>query len=192
MANSLAARAAMAGLISMGKQTEAQRIAETTDAARVNLLGAVPIVSNATQKTQLRLFVLASLDSKWSIEVRREAIKTLPSISDEKNESFAILAEQLREPELEEFAVQSFLKISLATVTSNAAKQVAEILVSRAEATPASERSSNRFVDAAQLVERLLPRLDEADSRSMRKRMQAIAVASHSHKKRSPKRCDMT
>ena len=174
--NSLAARAAMAGLISMGKQSEAQRIAETTDAARVNLLGAVPLVTNVTQRTQLRPFVLASLDPKWNIDVRREATKTLPSLSDEENESFAVLAEQLREPELEETAVQSLLKISPATVTANSAKQVAETLVARAEATPASERSSNRFVDAAQLVERLLPRLAEADSRAMRTRMQAIAV----------------
>ena len=170
------ARAAMAALVSSGKSDEAKRIAESNETARIQLIAALTMVPDAKQRAQMKPLVVASLQPNMSINVRREAILAMPGLGGEASEIFSQISEQLRAPELEESSVLSLLKVDLTGTSATAAKPVAEFLVARAEGTPANERTSNRFIDAAQLVDRLLQALSDADARSLRQRMQAISV----------------
>ncbi len=170
------ARAAFAGLIEGNNSGEASEIAKSNNASRTNLLAAMKLVPEESSLAILQDFVTESLEAKFPVAVRRAAVAALPKLSDASEDKFAKLAELVREPELEEVSVQSFLTLDLSTIASSLAESIAQHLVARAEATTASERTSNRFVDFSQLVERLMARVPETESRRLRSRMQAIAV----------------
>ncbi len=174
--NAYVARAAFAGLIEGNNSGETSEIAKLNNASRTNLLAAMKLVPGESSLAKLQDFVTESLEAKFPVDVRRAAVAVLPKLSDASEEKFAKLAELIREPELEEVSVQSFLTLDLSTIASSLAEPIAQHLVARAEATAASDRTSNRFVDSSQLVERLLTRLPETESRMLRSRMQAIAV----------------
>ncbi len=172
----LVCRAAMAALINSGQVTSAQKIAATEDNARVGFLAAASMVTPEDKRLALRAFVLESLQPRVAKEVRHQAALSLPSVGGEPNDNFAALAKLIDEPAMEEVAVQSLLRINSAKIEPALATLVATRLITTAEATPAAKRTTDRFIDAAQLLDRLLPRLAEQESKSMRRRMQDIAV----------------
>jgi len=174
--NPLVIRAAMAALVDSGRIEAAKKIALSNDTASVGLLAATAFVLDASERAGMREFVLDSLKSTMSVAVRREAAASLPNTGGEAVGNFAELAKLIVEPEIEEVAVASLLKIDGAQVPAVEARSVVEHLVTRAEATPAAERTADRFIDAAQLIERLLPRLPEAELRTLRQRMLEIVV----------------
>lgn len=174
--NSHICQAAMAALINSGKITEAQTIATNDDTACIGFLAAATIIPSEESRLALRTFVLESLQSSAPQDVRLQAARSLPSVGGELNDNFTALAKLLDEPAMQEVAVQSLLKINSAKVDPAVAQQVATLLIAKAEATPAANRTADPFIDAAQLIDRLLPRLAEQESKSMRKRMQDIAV----------------
>ena len=172
----LVCQAAMAALINSGNASAAQKIAATGTTAKVGLLAAVMIVPAEENRFGLRAYVLEALQVSLPKEVRLQAALSLPSVGGAPNDIFAALAKMIAEPAMEEVAVQSLLKINSLKIEPALARQVAIQLIAIAEATPADKRTTDHFIDAAQLVDRLLPRLDEEESKSMRKRMQDIAV----------------
>ena len=172
----LVCQAAMAALINSGKADEAQKLAASNEAACIGLLAAATIVPSEENRSALRPFVIESLRSNASKEIRHQAAISLPSVSGDPNDNFSVLTKLMNEPTMEEVAVQSLLRIPLAKIESALAEQVVVKLITRAEATPAAKRTTDSFIDASQLVDRLLPRLAEQESKLMRKRMQDIAV----------------
>ncbi|MDX1925574.1 MAG: plastocyanin/azurin family copper-binding protein [Pirellulaceae bacterium] len=174
--NQLVCQAAMASLIHSGKADVARQLANSGEAARVGLLAAVALVPSDESRLALRPLVLESLKSGVPEEVRSQAIRSLPSVGGEPNDNFSILAALINEAGLVEAVVQSLLKFDSTKIESTLAQQVVDRLLVRAEATPAAQRTSDSFVDAAQLVDRLLPRLPEQESKALRQRMQDIAV----------------
>lgn len=172
----LVCQAAMAALINSGRAEEAQKMASANGVAHVGLLAAATIVPSEEKRFAMRSFVLESLKSTATKEVRQHAVQSLPSVGGDPSNSFAALAKLIDEPEMEEVAVQSLLKLDLSKVEPALAQQVAALLTAKAEATPAANRTTDGFIDAAQLVDRLLPRLAEQESKAMRKRMQEVAV----------------
>lgn len=174
--NQLVCQAAMASLIHSGKADVARQLASGGEAARVGLLAAVALVPSDENRLALRPLVLESLTSGVPEEVRSQAIRSLPSVGGEPNDNFSILAALINEAGLVEAVVQSLLKFDSTKIESTLAQQVIDRLLVRAEATPAAQRTSDSFVDAAQLVDRLLPRLPEQESKALRQRMQDIAV----------------
>ncbi len=174
--NPLVCQAAMAALINSGNVNAAQRIAATEDSAHIGFLAAATIVPDESSRHALRAYVIDSMQSNNSIGVRHQAALSLPSVGGEPNDNFAVLAKLIAEPAMEEVAIQSLLKVNSTKIEPALAKQIATQLVTMAEATPAAKRTLDRFIDAAQLVDRLLPRLAERESKAMRIRMQEIAV----------------
>lgn len=169
-------QAAMAMLIQSGNELVALQAAATSDALRVGLLAAIAIVPDESKRAGLRAYVIESLQAGVSTEVRQQAARSLPSVGGDPNDSFAVLANLIADPEMKEVAVRSLLRINAPKVSANLARQVTMDLMNKAEATPAAKRTTDSFIDAAQLLERLLPRLSESESKSIRKRMQDIAV----------------
>ncbi len=174
--NRFVCQAAMAALLHSGRTSEAEKVAVANDNAKIGMLAAVAIVPDEARRLSLRNVVLDSLKTPANKDVRYQAALSLPSVGGSANENFAALASLISEPEMEEVAVQSMLKLDTKTIDPESAMQVARALLIRAESTPADKRTSDPFVDAAQLVDRLLTRLPEQESKSMRKRMQDIAV----------------
>jgi len=172
----LVCQATMAALINSGNVIAAQKIAATEDTARVGFLAAVTIVPSAESRLALRTFVLEALQPGAPQDVRHQAALSLPSVGGDSNGNFAALAKLINEPAMEEVAVNSLLKINSTKIEAALAQKVATQLIAGAESTPAAQRTTDRFIDAAQLVDRLLPRLGEQESKSMRKRMRDIAV----------------
>ncbi len=172
----LVCQAAMAALIHSGNAIAAQKIAATEASARIGLIAAAMIVPAEKDRLALRTGVLDGLRSSAPREVRYQAALSLPAVGGEPNDNFAALAKLIGEPAMEEVAVQSLLKINLVKIEPALAQQVVTHLISRAEATPTDKRTTDPFIDVAQLVDRLLPRLAEQESKAMRQRMQDIAV----------------
>jgi putative heme-binding domain-containing protein len=172
----LVCQAALAALINLGNTQAVQQIVATDDASRVGLLAAIVIVPDESKRIALRAYVTESLGASFAGDVRRQAALSLVSVGGEPNENFSMLAHLLTEPDLEAAAVQSLLKINPAKIEPALAHRVATHLVTKAEATAAAQRTTDQFIDAAQLVDRMLPRLPEQESRALRKRMQDIAV----------------
>lgn len=174
--NPLVNQAAMAGLISSGRSDAAQKMASTDQALRINLLAAIPLVPNDSQRAAMRDYVIAQLSDDTPPNIRRQAIISFPSVGGDANDSFGRIAKLIAEPKLVDVAVQSLLKLDTSKVAPGLALDVATQLITKAEATPAAQRTTDQFIDLAQLVDRLLPRIEEQQSKSMRKRMQDIAV----------------
>ena len=172
----LVCQAAMAALINSGKANEAQKLAASNESVSIGLLAAATIVPSEENRFALRPFVIESLRPSASKEIRHQAAMSLPSVGGDPNDNFSELAKLMDEPTMEEVAVQSLLRIPLAKIETTLAEQVVVKLIAKAEATPAAKRTTDSFIDASQLVDRLLPRLAEQESKLMRKRMQDIAV----------------
>ena len=172
----LVLRAAMAALVQTGRAQVAEELANSNEQARVGLLEAISFVSSNSKREGLREFVLASLKAAMPVAVRRAAVANLPNVGGAAVGNFAELAKLIVEPEIQDVVVQSLLKLDVAQIQAVDARPVIDHLVARAEAAPAAERTADRFVDAAQLVDRLLAKLPEAESRALRERMQEIVV----------------
>jgi putative heme-binding domain-containing protein len=171
----LVCQAAMACLINSGQADVALQIATSSEPARLGLLAAVTLVPSEEKRFALRAKVLESLQPGVPKEIRVQGVRSLPSVGGEPNDNFKILA-ALIDADTAESVVQSLLKFDSTKIESSLAQQVVARLIARAEATPAAQRTSDSFVDAAQLVDRLLPRLSEQESKALRQRMQDITV----------------
>lgn len=172
----LVCQAAMACLINAGQADVALNLATSSEPARLGLLAAATLVPSEEKRFALRAKVLESLQAGVSNEIRVQAVRSLPSVGGEPNDNFTILAALIDEADTADAVVQSLLKFDATKIESAFAQQLVARLIARAEATPAAQRTSDSFVDAAQLVDRLLPRLSEQESKALRQRMQDIAV----------------
>lgn len=175
----LARRAALAWLIQHGQAAVAKEKTQASESLRASFLSAVLIVPNAEARRPLRSYVLDSLAADQPLTLQLPAIAALPSVTfstADVQQSADLLSGYIERKEFAEGAVQSLLKLDLQSLPSDLAKRLADRLVHRAEATPAAQRTDDAFVDASQLIEKLLPKLPESEARTFRQRLREIAV----------------
>ncbi len=115
-------------------------------------------------------------DAQQSVAIKRQAIRALATISADGSDKFARLVKLSGELELREEAIKALLTVPTNERDAKLATQLSDSLITEAEATPIDARTSDRFIDAAQLAESLLPALPTDASRTLRQRWQAISV----------------
>jgi putative heme-binding domain-containing protein len=174
----LARRAAMAGLIQSDHTDIAQQLATSDPKLRQSFLGAIAIVPDPSKRISLRPEIVKAIDRKTSTNIIHQAISSLAAASTDAdaNDNVNRLMEFIQDPDLSGSAVQSLLSVGFSKLDAGLAAKLATALVVRAEATPADLRTADSFVDASQLIDKLLPKLPESESRSLRQRMREIAV----------------
>jgi len=174
---SMWARRAAAGALFTAEQANIVREhAQQSAEAAVDMLTAISWLSNEADRNKLRGDVIMWLESNQPLPVKQQAIRTLASITADGADKFARLKSLYDQAELREEAVRAMLTVPPSQRDVELVKQLSDQLIMEAEATPIAARTSNRFVDASQLAESLLPALPADASRATRGRWQAISV----------------
>lgn len=169
-------RAALAGLIKSGASDVARTAVKEDAEKRTDLLAAVAITESAELRDAFRGDVLAALDSAAPSSLRTQAIKTLGTLTQSPGESFELLAKAADDASFKAAAVSSMLKLPSAACATATADKLTAKLVSEAVQSPIDVRSSDAYLDAAQLAENLLPRLSDEVAKGRRKQLREAAV----------------
>lgn len=171
-----ARRAAVAGLLLAGEAEEVRKHAAESSEHAVDFLAAVHWLSEQAKRDALRDDILALLAPNQPVEVRRQAIAALATLSPEGAEHFARLAQLYTEEPLRDEAVKAFLQTPITASDEKLVPALVEQLVQGAEATPIDQRTSESFIDAVQLAEKWMARLPTSASRAYRERLEKVAV----------------
>ena len=176
-----ARRAASACLLVAGKRDPVLVAAGTDPNSAVDFLTAIPWIDAPAVRDSLRSEVLKRLKTDQPLELRLQAIRTLATISAAADENFRLLAQLVGDAALGSEAVKALLQIQAhapTVIDANSAglNGLARQLIDQAESTPIAERSSDGFVDRAQLLEILSPGLPAEVSKSYLQRMRAVAI----------------
>lgn len=167
---------ALAALIVAGQAAKATQFASTSMEARFDFLAAVPMVRSATLRSDQRPTVVDSLDEQFPPRVRRAAITALAAIPADRTDTYRRLAPLVENQQLKDTAVRSLLKIQANQRDKQVSAQLLDLLVQHAEQTPAAKRTTDEFIDAMQLAERLLADVGATAAREYRERLGAVTV----------------
>lgn len=178
-------QATAAALLTAGHVETVRKQAAQSPERTIDFLTAIALLTNEDARNALRSDVVAVLEnaSQWEsapsdqgIAVQRQAIRTLATLSADGSDKFARLVTLYSQEALRDDAVRAMLTIPASQRDARRATQLSEQLIATAEATPIDARTTDRFIDAAQLAESLLPALTAETSRALRQRWQAISV----------------
>lgn len=113
---------------------------------------------------------------KQNNQVRRAAIAALADIQNNQQESFDLVADLVSNRQLADVAVRTLLRIPAKNRSPEAARKLAVKLIEKIEATPAKDRTSDVFLDHAELASQLLVAFPPDKSRALRNRLREVAV----------------
>ncbi|MGN6545119.1 MAG: plastocyanin/azurin family copper-binding protein [Aureliella sp.] len=171
-----ARRAAVAGLLVAGRTDDVRKHAGESPEHAIDFLAAVHWLGDQKQRDALRGDILALLANDQPVEVRRRAIAALATLSSDGTDDFARLAGLYAEQPLRAEAVKAMLQVPVSASDEKLLPTLTEKLVEGAEATPIAERTSESFIDAVQLAEKLMAGLPADTSRAYRERLRKVAV----------------
>lgn len=175
--NSLLRPTGYAGLIAAQQQASAWKLAQISEAATLDFLAAVPLVSKAEQRATLReTIVQLAGDADGSPAIRTAAIRALAVVPGDEGATFQLVSSFVGDPAYQTAAIKTLLRIEKEHREADAALSLLDNLVNHAEATPAAERTTNDFIDAMQLADELMASAAVAKARSYRERLRAITV----------------
>ncbi len=169
-------RVALAALISAGQAELAQRLTSKDVSGQVDFIAAIPWVQAPSQRNKLREWVIAELDDKSPSILRQTAVETLASLTVELTDTFRRVAELVGQAELSDVAVRTLASIPTSDRPAATCQPLALRLLEIAEATPAADRTSDRFVDLSQLFDSLLSNVPAEIAKAYRQRMREISV----------------
>lgn len=171
--NGFVKAAAHAGLITAGAADAAWAQTKGNEDAISDWLAAVPLVENADQ---LRPRIVSLLDESRPNGVRAAAATALASVTANQPDTFRRLAPLAAEEQLQAAAIRTLNRIPPKHYDREAAQRLANHLVQRAEATPAAQRTTDEFLDAMQLADRLFGRIPTDTAKAYRARLSEITV----------------
>ncbi len=167
---------AFAALVAIGRADLAHVTAESGQDAMVSMLNAVQILPSKKLKTEQRDFAIAAFENADSVDVKKAAIETLCKIPAEQADAFARLIQLVDDDELRIAACRALMQLPADVFQSDSSLVAANALVGFAESTQPANRTTDSFVDAMQLVDRLLTRVPTASARELRTRLREITV----------------
>ena len=160
--------AAYAALIAAGEQV-------TAPDNSAEWLLAVPKVPGEKTRAALRGEVVRLLGS-GDVNVRRAAVEALAAVPAGRGDTFTRLAKLLGDPALRPAAVRTLLTVPSEDRDPAAAAGALETLVALAEDTPAADRTTDDFLNAMQLADGLVGRVDANRADALRARLREVAV----------------
>lgn len=182
--SSLVCMAGFCGMLLADSLEEARKIADGSDQSTISWLEAVDLLSSAStsssenphRRIALRTQVVELLSSGPSRDVTNVCLKTLAHIPEMQADSYVRISEFIDDAVLRPTAVHALLEIPPEVRDSAVSSRLAVKLVSLAEQTATADRTSDAFLDMAQLIDQLLLQLSTADARDLRERMRSVAV----------------
>lgn len=169
-------RAVGGALLASGHLEQVVRHSNQSESAAIDMLAAVALLNNVESRNSLRAFVVEFLEGEQPIAVKQQAIRALATITASGADKFKTLVALASQPELRDESVRAMLTVPVNERDAKLAGQLSEDLLKVAEATPIKERTSDPFIDAAQLAESLFGSLPEAQSKAFRNRWRSISV----------------
>ncbi len=169
-------RAAAGTLLLIGNLTAVRQHAQKSPEAALDMLTAVGLLNSETTRNSVRGDVIAMLEASQPVKVKQQAIRALAAITADGQDKFTRLMALYAQPDLREEVVRAMLTVPADQRDTKLASELSNQLITWAEATPIDARTSDPFIDAAQLAESLLPSLPAEPSRALRKRWQTISV----------------
>jgi putative heme-binding domain-containing protein len=166
----------MAGLIVAGELESALAKGAKDNAAKLDLLSAVPLVPQPKSRAALRSTVAGLCAESEAIAVRKSAIGALSRIPANYEENFKLVAGFVDEKQLTNAVISTALRIPSKNRDPETAGELADWLVDFAEKTPPAERTTDEFIDAMQLVDQLLAQVPTAAAKEYRNRLNAVIV----------------
>ncbi len=174
--SSLVSAAGMAGLTLAGDSSSAWQIASASPAAAEAWLESILLLPSADLKLQLRPNAIELLESNVSRSVTEAVLRVLSEIPTDHSNSFKRIAPFASDGTFRETAVRSLLRIPDEARDPAVSGELVRMLVDLAESTPASERTTEAFIDAMQLAEQLLSKLNPVEAMELRQRLREVAV----------------
>jgi len=170
--NQLTRSAGYAGLIAGGKTDKAWQLGSADEAATLDWLAGVAYVPDANS---LRPNIVELVGSA-SADVRKSATHAISFVSTQQGETFKLLAPLVSHDAFRNAAVATLNSIPTKAYDPDVSGKLLETLVAFAENTPAAKRTSNSFLDAMQLADRLFAKVPDDAAKSYRDRLSEVTV----------------
>lgn len=171
--NQLQRAAGYAGLITGGAADKAWSKTNGEESALLDWLSAVASVPDASA---LREQIVDLVSNSESADVRNAAIEAVSFVKSQQGETFKLLAPLVQNNELRDAAVVSLNAIPVKSYDTETARDLVGFLVKHAEETPAAKRTSDNFLNAMQLADRLFARVPADRAKVFRERLGAVTV----------------
>ncbi len=165
-----------AGAITAGEGQWAWDRAQANESAKLDWLSAVSFIPKPNVRSALRDHIVGLISGQEPDEVRSAAIAAIASVPAEQSATFDLVAPLVSKPPLRDVAIRTLLRIPQGQRDSGTSLKLIDELVNNAEATPAAERTTDRFIDAMQLADQLMARIPVDAARSYRQRLREITV----------------
>ena len=174
---SMGARRAAASALLVAEQSNAVRehAKQSADAA-IDMLTAVSLLGNDAARNAMRADVVKLLDDDQPLAVKQQAVRALATITSDGADKFARLNSLYSQADLREEVVRAMLTVPAGERNAKLVEVLAEQLIHDAELTPIDARTTDRFVDASQLAESLMPAFPTEVARGLRARWDDISV----------------
>ncbi len=166
---------AMAALITSGAGDEAREMAASGDEARRAFLRSIEKLLNDDLKNQQRDFVVASFNAPTA-ELKRAAIDALSRVPAKRDATYQRLIKLVEDPQFRIAACRGLLRLPSDVIEGQTALRAVQSLVEFAESTQASQRTTDSFIDAMQVADRLLAKVPAEVAKELRGRLREITV----------------
>jgi glucose/arabinose dehydrogenase/lysophospholipase L1-like esterase/azurin len=171
--------AADAGLVMADGKPDAVWSASASDAAaRVTLIDSIILLMDPASRAAFQPFLVRVIKAADTPEsVRQAALRALPLMGpDHVAESFAILANCLREGQDLTTAARAVTQLPRESWDKTQARPIAEAIVAWAKTIPAEHRTAQDFVETLQVGNEMSGYLPAAESIPLRKEMLGLSV----------------
>ncbi|WP_182867278.1 c-type cytochrome [Rhodopirellula sp. JC639] len=167
---------AMAGLIAADDAAAARSIADSDPEATVALLDAIRRLPGKKRKVTQRDVAVDAFETPASPEIKLAAIDALSRIPADQSDTYQRLITLVDDPQLRIAASRGLMRLPAGVFQRESSLDAAKSLVAFAEATPAAQRTTDAFIDAMQLVDRLMTKIPAKEARSLRARLREVTV----------------
>lgn len=165
-----------AGLITAGETDQARTMAKSNPDATLAFLGAIRKLPSKKLQINERPFAVAQIDAATSTEIVQAAIDAISRIPSDQTDTYDRLIAFVDAPALRIAASRGLLRLPLTEFQPASCLTAAESLVKFAESIAPARRTTDSFVDAMQLVDRLMTKIPAASAQDLRARLREITV----------------
>lgn len=167
---------AFAGLITAGETESAKELAAADADATIDFLAGIRRLPSKAMQAEQRGVAVARFEDAVSPEVKRAAIDALSRIGAETADSGRRLFDLVDDETLRFAACRGLLRLPVEDFEPARALAAAKTLVGFAESTEPAKRTTDDFIDAMQLVDRLMTKIEPQTARELRNRLREVTV----------------
>lgn len=167
---------AFAALIAGNQADKASELAFQSDELTVDWAHAIPMLRQPEQRNQQREKLVGLITQSKNVDVKTAAIAALGAVKSSSDETFQFLAPLIKNDKLRDSSVKTLLRLPLESYDTEKSNSMAAYLVEMAEMTEPANRTTDEFVDAMQLVDRLMAKLPTDTAKAFRKRLSEVTV----------------